>query len=208
MANKYVNIKYDKFSERNKAEMPKIEIYQDGNGFHVHFELHFSDKDGGFFWFNLSIWDLFGSEFFSLEKLILNINDSENIVLECSTHDRRNVEDGYIEEDYCEISKDILKRICEAKTIDVRVQGRRVYQDFNANRLIKYAQVFYNGICDESAYKDVLNESLYFTRPAVDDEESNSNSGGGCVDTLGGCVDTLLMFSAVVTCLIIVMSVL
>ena len=147
-------------------------------------------------------------------KLIININGVENIALEphesyadlvnkAFTRDETVCE----ESDWYEIDQDILKKICDANSVDFQIRGERI-EEFSGNKFIKYAQVFYNGFYDDEAYKEVLDEKLDYIYPAVDekDEEgeksANDSSGSGCVVTL------LLMCSAlssIAACLFFVM---
>ncbi len=152
------------------------------------------------------IWNIWGEDwaYLSSGQLIVNINDVENIELEPHESYSRVIENSYIpkyngkceESVYYEIDKYILKRICDAKSVDFQIQGNGgadVYE-VNANNFIKYAQVFYNEFYDEDAYKEVFNENLDFLHPVVEDDDEEEGDGDSKDAGAGnGCMVTLLM---------------
>ena len=213
MANKFIEVEYDKFTnKRNTSMCPMTLTEWYGGYFNIDLRHVSTPKSEGL------LIDLYyrGDDWFFLRNggIIININNVENISLE--PHESySHVKDSYNyeedskceEEDYYEIDKEILKKICDAKSIDIQIRGESV-EEVNANKFIKYAQVFYNGFYDDEAYKEVLDEKLDYIYPAVDekDEEgeksANDSSGSGCVVTM------LLMCSAlssIAACLFFVM---
>jgi len=218
MANKFVYVEYDKFTNRRESYMSPMTLDYDDDDFYI---------SEGTFCINLRhvsspeseglVLDVRfnGEDWFFLRsgKLIININGVENIALEPHESYAKVVDKPFSrheteceESDWYEIDKDLLKKICDAKSIDFQIRGEGV-EEFNGNKFIKYAQVFYNGFYDEEAYKEVLDEKLdYICSDDDDDEEgddSTSNSSGS------GCMVTLLLMcsalSSIAACLFFVM---
>lgn len=96
--------------------------------------------------------------------LIININNVENIKLKAneSWHDHDVIDGGCKCEESCYyvIDQETLKKICDADTIDVKIQGEDTDYECNANEFILYAQYFYNSVYDSEAYKDIQNKSI------------------------------------------------
>jgi hypothetical protein len=219
MANKFIEVEYDKFTNKRETSMDSMTLLEE---YDCYFKINLrhvsTPRSEGL------LIDLYyrGDNWFFLRngKLIININNVENISLEpnesfshvMDSYDDE--EDGKCEEeDYYEIDREILKKICDAKCVDFQIRGEAVLEA-NGERFIKYSQVFYNGFYDEDAYKEVLEENIDFISPADDgdddDEESgrkdstNDASGNGCMVTL------LLMCSAlssIAACLFFIMGI-
>lgn len=87
------------------------------------------------------------------------------------------------------------------KTIDIRITGTKQHKDLNANRLIKYAQIFYNGAIDEDAYKEVLNERFDYILTTDEVEMQEKKASSDKESSGGGCIVTLLMISSALSSL-------
>ena len=124
--------------------------------------------------------------FVSNGRLIININNVENLVLEPNESYSETNETPFYgltcdESNWYEINQDILKKICDAKTIDFKIIGENKSVEASFNDFIIYAQRFYNGLYDENAYLDALNETEEVT---VETKDNESNSNNGCMVTL------------------------
>ena len=109
--------------------------------------------------------------------LRLNINDVENITLK----PREQATDSFtiglsafsniygvqlkgekmtycFEHDSYYISQDLLKKICDANTLDIQIVGEYNF-DVNANDFVIYARLFYNAFYDNEAYKDIVEKN-------------------------------------------------
>jgi hypothetical protein len=121
--------------------------------------------------------------------MIININDVENIKLEAhqsytktSQGDLRYYSDAMgidltgfdsvhcWESDWYECSHDLLKKICEAQSVDIKIVGKNTYIVKRGNDFIKYSRQFYNAFYDNEAYK----EEVY-----------KASSNNGCFYNLG-----------------------
>lgn len=185
MANKFLKVDYDKFASKTVTTM-KDEYNVSANVIRLKAMLrHVSMPD-----LDILVLDLnyVGDDWFFLSNgnLTININDVENIVLEPheSYTDTYSIYDSCrcVEYDWYELNQDLLKKICDAKSIDFKISGAKTYDIANGNSFIKYAQKFYNGFYDEEAYKEVLEEPKKTTSSSK--KSSASNSGIGCMATL------------------------
>lgn len=118
----------------------------------------------------------------------ININNVENIRLEPHDSYAKTGSNPFgmsrcKESCFYRINQDILKKICDADSLDFKVAGKNTSIEVNANEFIIYARRFYNGLYDENAYLDSLNEA---------EEKAKSNKG---------CVVTLLMALSAITSL-------
>lgn len=203
MANKFIKVDYDKFENKRVTTIPSIEVIQVGN--------HYQD-DWCYFKVNFRhvstpntdalLLDLFyrGKDWFFLRngRLIININNVENLVLEPNESYSETGENTYgditcDESDWYEINQEILKKLCDAKTIDFKIIGENKSVQASLNDFILYAQRFYNGLYDENAYLDSMNELLEEEKYLAN-ANSNSNSGNGCIVTLLMAFTTISSF--------------
>lgn len=203
MANNFLRVEYDKFSNKRVTSMSAITLLEMGLSSYFKINLrHVSTPETEVLLIDLlySGWD-----WFDLDKgiLIININDIENIELKPHGTYEGGEPDKCYEDYYYEINKEILKKICDAKSVDFQIQGKRGkrIEEANGDRFIKYAQIFYNGFYDEELYKEVIDENEDdIERLLPYSEENETESGNSCMVTL------LIMctaLSSVAACLII-----
>ena len=221
MANKFIEVEYDKFTNRRDSFMSPMQLHYNDeeeddlidsdDTFTIKLR-HVSSPESEGLLLDIRFR---GEDWFFLRngKLIININGVENIALEphesyadlvnkAFTRDETVCE----ESDWYEIDQDILKKICDANSVDFQIRGERI-EEFSGNKFIKYAQVFYNGFYDEEAYKEVLDEKLDYIYPADDEDEeeddsTSNSSGSGCMVMLLLMCSTL---SSIAACLFFVM---
>ena len=98
-------------------------------------------------------------------KLIIRLNDSENISLDFICKGKRersvyednngNVDYEYYEDNYVEIDKETLRKICDAESVEIQVSGgnTKEYSTDKANGFIDYCRTFYNELYNETAYE-------------------------------------------------------
>lgn len=99
-------------------------------------------------------------------KLIFNIDDSKNIVLNPheSYTDVGSQQGGFenqptvVTEESCfyELSIEELKQICDAKHLDIQVTGDSEEKQMDGEMFRLYACSFYNMVYDNSIYKDAM----------------------------------------------------
>lgn len=165
MANKYIIVDFDKFTNKRETSLniayqldtdEYVEKYGDFSFKSLKIR-HVSSPGGDDLLLDLiftgSSWPIL-----SIGKLIININDIDNIELE--PHESYRIfKNEYSckseESDWYRINQDILKKICDADSVNIQVTGKSVWE-FKANGLINYSRVFYNGFYDENAYLDSL----------------------------------------------------
>lgn len=210
MANKFIKVHYDKFRNKRETFMSSISLTKDYLPYYFCIRLrHVSVPESE----ELLLDVVYGGrDWFFLRKgrLIININNVENITLEPHesytevTNDYRSCH----EHEYYIISKEILKKICNAESVDIQISGESDVAELNANKFIRYAQIFYNGFYDDEAYREALEkqekvkkgELGYIHYPAEDDETKGSGEG---------CMVALLLicsaFSSLAICLFFVM---
>ena len=187
MANKFICVEYDKFTNKRETSMDSMDLLVE---YEYYFKInlrHVSTPKSEDLLLDLLYR---GEDWFYLNKgkLIININDVENIVLEPHESYSDMTKIGFELDEKCEesdwyvISQDILKKICDAKSVDFQIRGESIVE-VNANKFIKYAQVFYNGFYNEEAYKEVLEEKLDYISPAEDDEDDDNSANGETTGT-------------------------
>lgn len=216
MANKFIEVEFDKFTNKRVTSICPMTLMK---GYTIYFSIslrHVSIPGHEGLLINL-FYKGDGWFFLRNGEIIININNVENISLEPNESYARVVdsydltENGKCSElDYYEIDREILKKICDAKSLDIQIRGKYV-EEVNANKFIKYAQVFYNGFYDEEAYKEVLDEELDYIQPADDYEDdeddendsANGSSGNGCMVTLFLMCSAL---SSIAACLFFIMG--
>ena len=197
MANRFLKVDYDKFANKTVTSM-KDEYNVRANVIKLKAMLrHVSMPDLDSLVLDLN-YD--GLEWFFLShgNLTININDVENIVLEpheSYTDTYTGYEDCHcVESDWYQLDQELLKKICDAKTLDFKIAGATTYDIAKGNRFIEYAQKFYNGFYDEDAYKEVVAEPTPKPKPAATEsapsQSSTSASSSGCMVTI------LMAFSA------------
>lgn len=197
MSNRFLKVDYDKFANKTVTSM-KDEYNVRANVIKLKAMLrHVSMPDLDTLVLDLN-YD--GLEWFFLShgNLTININDVENIVLEpheSYTDTYTGYEDCHcVESDWYQLDQELLKKICDAKTLDFKIAGATTYDIAKGNRFIDYAQKFYNGFYDEEAYKEVVAEPTPKPKPAATESAPSQSSTPA---SSSGCMVTLLMaFSA------------
>lgn len=134
-----------------------------------------------------------GADWFFLRNghMIINIDGTENMTLE-PHESNTDVGVGYYnavqEIGFYQITKEQLKKICDAKTIDVRVAGGNSYHEINnkanqenveksilpGDKFLFMCRAFYSGLYDDSSYSEWLNTIV----PVG--SENKKAPGGGC----------------------------
>ena len=197
MANRFLKVDYDKFANKTVTSM-KDEYNVRANVIKLKAMLrHVSMPDLDSLVLDLN-YDGLEWFFLSHSNLTININDVENIVLEpheSYTDTYTGYEDCHcVESDWYQLDQELLKKICDAKTLDFKIAGATTYDIAKGNRFIEYAQKFYNGFYDEDAYKEVVAEPTPKPKPAATEsapsQSSTSASSNGCMVTI------LMAFSA------------
>lgn len=96
-------------------------------------------------------------------KLILNIDDTKNIVL--NPHESyTDVQESFdnqptvVTEESCfyELSLDELKQVCDAKHLDIQVTGDSEEKQMDGELFRLYARAYYNLVFDKASYYDAL----------------------------------------------------
>jgi len=125
-------------------------------------------------------------------SMTINIEGGENIKLE-PNESNTEVSAGYhgavVEVGYYPITKDQLKKVCDAKNIEVRVQGASGYMDLKnesskgwctdllpANKFQFMCRAFYSGLFEDAAYNDYLVELV---PPGTEAKAKAGAAGGG-----------------------------
>lgn len=191
MENNFINVDFDKFQNKKTtlmewflldlADQRPEEVY----GYDIYMKIrlrHISTPNQDSLVLDLEYMDR-NWIFLKSGKLIININDVENIVLEPHESFSKTVKEwsGVIrcrENVWYYINQDILTKICNAKTIDFQISGSENVVEVNANQFIKKAQLFYNGFYDSTAFISTLQEETERAKNTV------INSGDGCMVTL------------------------
>jgi len=198
MANNSVKVDYDKFENKTITSMKDEYCVIEKNSYKLNAMLrHVSTPKDESLVLDL-IFDGWMDDWFFLRggNLIININDVDNIVLDPHESYTRTYR-GFLDELHCVESdwylfdKELLKRICDAESLEFKISGSKSYIIANANNFIKYAQLFYNGFFDEEAYKEMV------TKSAVSSSE-------GCMVTLIIALSTL---SSLALCLSLILGV-
>lgn len=207
MANRFIKVDYDKFSNKTVTSMKdEYRMWAKATTFKAMLR-HVSMPDVDSLVLDLN-YD--GTEWFFLRdgNLTININDVENIVLE--PHESyTDTYAGYndchcVESDWYLLDQELLKKICDAKTLDFKISGATTYDIAKGSRFIEYAQKFYNGFYDEEAYKDVVAEPA--PKPSAP-KPSNANPEPTTKPTSSsGCMVTLLLVASALSSLAICAS--
>ena len=124
-------------------------------------------------------YDWFAKDWFFVRdgKLIANCDGVENIELDPHESDTSVGKYGgtSVEEiGFYNISKEQLKRICDAKTLAVRVSGGSSYFELEGKGLLKFqfmCRSFYSDLFDDSSYNDWINSII---------PPGSEKKGGGC----------------------------
>lgn len=202
MANQYIKVEDqgDKFDKKIVAEMKE--------------QYEVENEEGESFYFNIGRMELQDDTLLYLEvtlaspdglydmangSILIRIDGSEDITLDRLVETFR----SSIEVDRCLIDQDILKKICEAHTIDIKFYGKNGNVAIEANGLIQYAQRFYNGCIDEAAYTDSLKEDDSNESKVGDSNESkgaNSNESKGG-ESKGGCMSAIVLMIGAISSL-------
>lgn len=160
MESKFINVSYDKFENRKNSSMPYMRIYEGWITVNVSL-MHISHPQSEELYLRIICLRREDWVYLKEGNLILNINDVENIVLKpyhVQMEPKHNID--YAENALYIIDQDLLRKICNAETLDMKISGREISDSFSATNFIKYAQFFYNGFYDENAYKEVLGEEI------------------------------------------------
>lgn len=196
MANKYISVYYDKFENKRETLLNYacglyVNEYNKNDYLNLIIRhISFPGEDGLLLDLNYS-----GDDWFFLRSgiLIININNIENIELDPHESYAETYNTGYSfkckESDFYIINQEILKKICDAKSVEIKVTGKSVWV-LNANGLIRYAQIFYNGFYDENAYWDALKEEEEMRKLIA------SHSNSSCLVTLLMAITTISSFAA------------
>lgn len=127
---------------------------------------------------------------------IIFLIDGESVTLAPyeNWHDCKTFEGNttYKESCYYEISKDLLKRICDSKSFGMKLYGGNGNAEIsNVNAIVVYSKLFYNAVYDKTAYTDVVANALgEFTRSNADLSKfskialDGSGANGGCLGML------------------------
>lgn len=103
-------------------------------------------------------------------QIIFNINDSININIEANENyvDAATIEDNngnkssfYIESAYYELSQELLAQICEAKTLDIKIEGTDGDEIVKGDKFLIYCRKFYNQFYDNTKYPEVANAQVF-----------------------------------------------
>ncbi|KWW27616.1 MAG: hypothetical protein AUK64_2108 [bacterium P201] len=127
---------------------------------------------------------------------IILLIDGESVTLtpyenwhDCETFEGNTT---YKESCYYEISKDLLKRICDSKSFGMKLYGGNGHAEIsNVNAIVVYSKLFFNAVYDKTAYMDVVANALdQFTRTNADISNfskialDGSGANGGCMGML------------------------
>ena len=173
MANKFVTVEYDKFVSRTTTKLSYNYFWKEpygarGAGFREGYNaclrrISMPGSDSLLLDIDCCQRDWF---FLRNGQLIININNVENIVLEPhesyseTRHSQTLSVNGSLvstvscfESCYYEINSEILLKMCNAHSLDMRLTGGNGnVETLNATGFIIHAQIFYNGCFDENAY--------------------------------------------------------
>lgn len=212
MANKFINVEHDKFTNSTTTQMwsaypiPRFDPPESSPDLQVYIE-HFSSPNAEDLTLRLYYRDISDSEgwfFLRSGKFIININGVENIELEPhEVYAEVKAVTTWESEKCCEcdyyfISQELLKKICDAKTVDFKIIGGRQVVESSVNSFIIYAQRFYNGFYDENAYVEALEEQDF------EKKETEASSGSGCMVSL---LMMLAALSSFVACLTLILGI-
>lgn len=166
MANQYVNVGYDKFTDVTKIKMKRYCTIHIAPTMDMMLQY---DKDAKSENLTLIIRCEYKEWFFLRDgDVIISIDGKENVTL--NPHEvYTDVKDGRcVEVDAYFIDKELLVKMCKADNIDIKVSGHKFYvisskySEFDhpdiSSRIIKYCRRFFNGVYDENAYPESLVE--------------------------------------------------
>lgn len=128
----------------------------------------------------------YGNDWMWLRHGELTINiDSKNTKIKFNETSTDVANGGKCTEDgYWKISKELLKSICDAKKIKIRVSGKSVYVDGNEQECSEFqviCQRFYNGAYNDKKYVESLNPTdIEIERERLAEEAKKSDKKGGC----------------------------
>jgi len=125
-------------------------------------------------------------------KMIINIDGTENINLECNESNTEvgvGFRNAVCEIGYYQISKEELKKVCEAKEVEVRVSGDSSYHAINnkpnqensektilpGDKFLFMCRAFYGGLYDDASYNAQLEAII-----PIGSENAKAPSSGGC----------------------------
>ena len=126
-------------------------------------------------------------------NMIINIDGVENITLEPHESDTEvgvGHRNAIAEVGYYTISKENLKRVCDAKAVEVRISGSSSYHVINnepdqdssektilpGDKFLWMCRAFYAGLYEDSSY----NEQIEAVIPIGTENEKPAGAGGGC----------------------------
>lgn len=193
MANNYVKVENDKFNNKTVTTMKKpYRLTKTTLGGLYHLTLrHVSAPSHDSLLIDV-YYQGFDWAFLRNGSMIININNVENIELEAheSYSDTMTVGESVecVESDYYEINQEILKKICDAQSVDIKIAGSNTEKVKEANQFIEYARHFYSDFYDENAYKD---------------SDSSSSSKGGC---MGAIMIAVSIISSLAACFVLVVN--
>ena len=125
-------------------------------------------------------------------KMIINIDGTENINLdanESNTEVGVGFRNAVCENGYYAISKDDLKKVCDAKEVEVRISGGSSYHSINnkpdqknsekailpGDKFLFMCRAFYAGLYDDDTYNAQIEAII-----PIGSENAKAPSSGGC----------------------------
>lgn len=203
MENNFLEKEFDKFKNTTVTKSAYTYVVQDDKYSTTTIETcHVSAPSGNLLSFKVVLVNADDWCFLRNGKMILNINNVENIVLkptDISTttfhgnkfiiaHNFQRVDDACddgVQRLYCievvsyAISQEILKKICDAKTVDVQISGDAgvgVVAEANVNGFIDDCRLFYNAFYDNEAYVNTVEEENRRIAKAESDEKARKTA--------------------------------
>ena len=131
-------------------------------------------------------------------ELIININNVENIRLKAHEN-YSDVDSGpgpvtVSESVYYDLNNELLKKICDAKTLGFKIVAKHEVFEVNENGFINYAQVFYNGFYDSTQYVESLEIPRSYLRDKEKQEKNEKKTAIGCYIVLLIIVVAVVLF--------------
>jgi len=125
-------------------------------------------------------------------QMIINLDGTENINLEChesNTEVGVGFRNAVCENGYYAISKDDLKKVCDAKEVEVRISGDKGYHAINnkpdqknsekailpGDKFLFMCRAFYAGLYEDDTYNAQIEAII-----PVGSENAKAPSSGGC----------------------------
>ena len=204
---RFITQDFDKFKDKTSTELVYPAKFSK-QFFSMWFNAGTSDiKDYKGFEFNLSMrhvktpdldlslinYYYVGADWFFIANgnMIINIDGKENITLEpheSNTETGVGYRNAVSETGYYAISKEQLKQVCDAKSVEVRISGSNSYHALTneanqknvessilpADKFLFMCRAFYSGLYDDNSYSEWLNTII----PAG--SENKKAAGGGC----------------------------